>query len=475
MGAFEFAMGAACLLFSMEASLAAVQKRLAVLFIATLAVLLVSLPRPANRRLIGAFEEVDRFRASFVESQVEEALRTQAAGQGLTPIAQVEGAIPQPRMVKFKATGEAPPIAPIVLTKVATLAQAAALGQPGSSLGIGVIDAAALGPALAWRFARSDKPGPFVIKAVELVAAEVGAADVELEREVAKLRVQSLEERAAVESATRRLETVEERVKFQSKARSKYLGKSLEARQEARVALEEKTSAHAATQARYDQQASSAMRPRNAITPLTVPAFALARVTADAGGETIKHDIPVPVMLRQVPVTPLAGADFAATRAAGLWDEVKDKDPAGAVAAVRGYFNWHMLAIPLGPIELSGSYVLQVVPLVLPVLLWLLLGAIRRAATSYSPFSTKVPEKAPRIGLKNRFLELLVLMVLPLAAVACAITALLLIHRIPGLPGLAGLACFTLGGYAFSELRDLREQTERIVHTHSLVPPEPVR
>jgi hypothetical protein len=459
----------------MEASLAAVQKKLAVLFIATLAVLLVSLPRPANRTLIGAFEELEQFRAAFDRTAIEEALRKQAAGQGLVPIAQVESAVPQPRMVKLKPGSSAGPISPLVMTSVTTLGQAAALGQQGSTLAIGVPDAKALGASLAWRLARSDKTGPFVIKSVELVGAEVGPADLALEREVGELRVASLDARAALDAATRRLETVEERVKFQSKARSKYLGKSLEARSEARVALEEKTATHADTQARYDRQATSATRARTTVALAQVPEVALARVSVDAGGEPVVFDVPVPVARREVPVAPLAGADFTATRLAGLWDEVKDKDPGAAVAQVRSHFNWHMLAIPVGPLELSGSYVLQVVPLILPVLLYLLLGAIRRAATSYSPFSTKVPTKTPRIGLRNRFLELLVLMVLPLSAVAAAIAALMFVHRIPVLPGLAGIVCFSLGGYAFSELRDLREQTERIVHTHSLVPPEPQR
>jgi hypothetical protein len=129
--------------------------------------------------------------------------------------------------------------------------------------------------------------------------------------------------------------------------------------------------------------------------------------------------------------------------------------------------------LPLFGFDLVGAHLLQLVPLILPALLSLLLRNIRRARTSYNPFTTEVPEKAPRIGLSSRFLEFLVIVLLPLVAVCNAVAALYLVGQLPAIPALCLLACLMMGTTAFSELDELREQMLSIVRSHSNLPPAP--
>jgi hypothetical protein len=170
-------------------------------------------------------------------------------------------------------------------------------------------------------------------------------------------------------------------------------------------------------------------------------------------------------------VTPLAHVGFTSAHGASVWDEVKTLTPAQAIDAVKDHFNWHLAETQVAGVKLRGAHVLELAPFVLPVLLGLLLARIRRAATSYSPFSTDVPEAAPRVGFDQRTLELLTIVILPLLAVASAGAALVLIGRLPVLGGLTALACLGLGTAAFARLGDLREQTRSIVHSHSMLPP----
>ena len=54
-----------------------------------------------------------------------------------------------------------------------------------------------------------------------------------------------------------------------------------------------------------------------------------------------------------MPAPSLSNAAFEATRAAGLWDEVKTLDAAAAIAAVREHFNWHNRSFELGGARLN--------------------------------------------------------------------------------------------------------------------------
>lgn len=457
----------------MQARLSAVQNRLWLVLAATLVVLVVTLPRPENRRLVGALEEMESFRHAFDRAAAERALREQAESASAASMQDVEKAAQNRHAYKLKLAPSAPPVRPISVLDLGSLAAVEQHAQPGTTVTVGAPDVNALGASIGWRLARTSG-GPFTLLSAELLLADVDEKDVALEQEVARLRAASIETRKAVEEATRRVEIYEQRVEFQTKARSKYLGKSREALYEARTALDEKTRLMTDTQASYDAEATRAQEPRKLREPNgTVPTAALARVVVSNNGTPITFDIPVPLRHRRVPVTPLTGANFAHSKEASLWDEVKGLDADGAVRAIRSHFNWHMAALELGPVTLKGAYLLQLLPAIMPVLLYVLLVHIRRAATSYSPFSTKVPEQAPRVGFGSRIVEAFVLVVLPLGTAASAATALILINHVPVIPALAAVACFGLGGYAFTELKELREQTVWIVRSHSYLPPEP--
>jgi hypothetical protein len=456
----------------MEAFLAAVKKSLLLVLGAALVVFFLALPRPANRPLIGALREVSAFRSTFAQADAEQVLRSQAEARGAMPLSTVEAAARGKRGPKLTAAPDARPVRPFSAVSLATLAQVDAHAKP-ATVGSGVPEAEALAASIVWRLARTEQPGPFTLRSVELVPAEVGDADIALEREVAKLRIESLEARAAVEATEARLPTLEQRVEFQSNNRSKYLGKSIMALKEARDLLAVQKQTHADIQTRYDQSARKADTPRKQGPGAAVPTRAVARVMVASGGGSHTFDIPVPLAVREVPVGALPGVTFEATRKAGLWDEVKGEDAASATETIRAHFNWHMARVEVVGFELLGAHLLQVVPLILPVLLVLLLRHIRRARTSYNPFTTEVPEKEPSIGLKSRLVEFFALIALPLAAVGNAIAALLLVGQLPLLPALAGLFVLWLGSSAFKEVQELREQTLSIVRSHSNLPPAP--
>ncbi len=140
------------------------------------------------------------------------------------------------------------------------------------------------------------------------------------------------------------------------------------------------------------------------------------------------------------------------------------------MATIKSRFNWHLQGVKVAGIELTGTSILQLLPCVLPFLLFVLLQRIRRAEVSYSPFATDVPRNLPYVGFRNRFLEFLTIILLPLLAVASAAAALMLNDRLPILPALTGAACVSLGVYAFTKVRELRDQTLSIVR-HSFPPP----
>ena len=154
----------------MEAELASVQKRLWIILAASLVLGLVMLPRPGNRRLIGALEELTAFRSSFVRASAEKSLASQAEAQGMTPLASIEasakgkrGAVP-----KLRVAPDAPAIRPLTPVSLATLADVLARAEPGSSLPLGTPDVDALAASLAWRFARSADTGPVTLRSIEL-------------------------------------------------------------------------------------------------------------------------------------------------------------------------------------------------------------------------------------------------------------------------------------------------------------------
>lgn len=456
----------------MQARISAAQHALLLLLVASLGVAVVGRPDPDNRHFTDALQELESFQADFSRSALEQSLREQAEAQRAVPLSVLQKQVSSVRGVRLQAAKDAPPLVPLTAVRLATLADVRAHAQPPSTVKTAAADASSLSSALAWRLLHSQQPGPFTLKGVELTPAEVGKADVELEREVAKLRVEQAHAQAALDEADRKLEAQERILEARRKRRQpwKVVVKAVEATQAAKDTRDEKARLLADAQQRYEDAARRAQRPRTPTAPAQLPEFALAKVAVEPLG---KLEIPVALELRDVPVPTLRHDSFEAVRAAGLWDEVKDRDVEGAIAAVRDHFNWHNRQFELGGFALTGAAVLQLAPCVLPLILMVLVLRLRAASGSYSPFSTKVEASLPRVGFRSRALDCLVVIILPVLAAASAAASLMLISRPPILPVATGLTCLMLGSYALVKLGELQDLIESVVHSNSFPPTQP--
>jgi hypothetical protein len=456
----------------MQARISAAQHALLLLLVASLGVAVVSRPDPANRHFTDALQELEGFRADFARESVERSLREQAEAQRAVPASALQKQVAATRGMKLQIAKDAAPLLPLTSVRLATLAEVRAYAQPPSKLKTGAADVSGLAGALVWRLLHSQQPGPFTLTGVELTTAEVGKDDVELEREVAKLRVEQVQAQAALDDANKKLESEERILEARRKRHQpwKVVVKSVEAAKAAKDARDDKARVLAQAQQRYEAAAQRAQQPRAATAPAQIPEFALAKVSVEPLGTL---QIPVALDVREVPVPTLRHDTFAATQAAGLWNEVKDLDAAGAIAAVRGHFNWHNRQFELAGFTLTGAAVLQLTPCILPLMLMLLVIRVRTAAGSYSPFNTKVEVALPRVGFRSRALDCVVVIILPVLAAASAAASLMLISRPPILPVVTGLLCLMLGSYALVKLGELQDLIESVAHSASFPPTQP--
>jgi hypothetical protein len=465
----------------MKARLSAVQQALFLLLFTALLFGIVARPQPSNRRFMDALDEMTTFRDGFKRAPLEQSLLEYARAQGAVQLSAVQSAAHGPAVPKLTVAKSAPPLQPTAAVELRTLADVHARAQPNSTLSIGFADAQAIGSALAWRLARMPDPSPWTLSSAEIKPAALTQADVDLEREVAQLRLDSMAADKAVSDATKKLEGAEQ--VFEARRKWKLPWKALvkfdEARKAAGATLEERQQLATDTQKRYEQKAQAALNHRPASQPVgaagpapqPAAAFALVALGLEHAATHVTIEVPAALSLRDTPVPSLRGGEFAAARAAGLWDELKDKDADQALAAIRAHFNWHYRYIELLGIRFGGMTVLQFMPCLLPLVLVLLVVRMRAVRAGYNPFGTTIDSSLPRVGFRSRTLDFVVVIVLPFVAAASAATSLLLIGQVPVLPVLSAIACLLLGSYAFGKLGDLQALVEAVVHSHSSHPP----
>jgi len=395
------------------------------------------------------------------------------------PLAELAGQIRGPLVPLVKAAPSAPPIVPLAQLELRTLDDVQARSRRGSSLPIGAPAPEPLAAAVAWRLARAGGSDYTLTRGV-LRPAQLTAADVEREREVARLRLEARSAEQATADATKTLAVAEETFEARRKRKLpwKILVKFDEARKVARTTLSERQRAFDAIRTRYEATTKTAeaavSNPAATGGEHALPsAFAIAELELDGGpsGRTMLK-VPVALTIRPVNLPTLAGTDFAATREAGLWDEVKSGNAVAAVDHVRGKFTWHYRSIELAGMQIGGTAVLHALPCLLPLLLFVVLTRIRRVSVSYNPFGASVDIDLPKVGLGSRALELTALVILPLIAVVLTGIALWAVSQLPAVPILVGLACLGLGTYAFLELGTLQNLVEAVVRSHSNPPPE---
>lgn len=456
----------------MEDRISAVQQALLLLLVAAVAFLLLGFPHPDNAKFTAALQEVTTFRAAFQREATERLLRARAEAQGLVPLASVAAASEGPLVPALRLPDEAPPVRPLTNIELATLGQVFQYAQPNAKTSIGVPDVKALGQALGWRLARLGGEYALELKSVTLAPADVAEDGLELEQATAKLRLVPPKAQAAVDAAQKKLDQESRVLEARRKARApwKIVLKSMDAVKQATETLEARKQALAAAAQEYEEHARRAQRERKPSRPRAVPSYALAQVTLMRGSDEIVLSVPVRLAVADVPVPSLTGAAFPATHNADLWGEVKDLDADAAIAAIREHFNWHNRVWHVLGVPLSGALALQLLPLSLPFLLWLLMARVDRVSKSYSPFSTKVPETLPRVGFKRRGVDLLVVVVLPFAAAACCAVSLYLVGQPAVLAAAIAMICVALGSAVFTRLGELKDMVESVVHSHSYPP-----
>jgi hypothetical protein len=455
----------------MKARLLAVQRTLYVLIAASMLVSVVALPRGRNRDYMLALEELKAFQAAFDQKKLEQSLLGYAQNQGAVQLEDIAKRVRGPGVPALTAAAKAQAITPRAQVQLDTLGAVVARVNTASDLPIGVVGPDALAEAIAWRLSRLPDVTDAVLTEVSLLAGDVSDADAQREHSVAQARLAAREADAIFEAATAKLAAAEElyanRRKW--KASWKMMLKADEARKEARVALDAAQADKAAKHAAYEQGARSALAVQAKGEGDT--SHAVAQVELTSGARKLVLQVPVTLETRRAALPSLKGIGLTATREAGLWDEVKDKTAAQAIDVVHAHFTWHYRYVEPFGMRLGGMTLLHLLPIALPVILFLLLLRIRRVSVSYNPFGAVELESLPRVGLGPRALDALVLSILPFVAAVLTMIALIAISEIPVLPLLSGFLALGLGAYVFIELGALQSLTDAVARSHSTPPP----
>lgn len=468
----------------MKARLNAVQHALWALVLASLVLGVVAFPRGHNREYTAALEELTAFRDAFKQSELEKSLLDYARAQGTVQLAEVATRIEGPRVPRVRIASKAPPpIQPLAEIHLRTLAETVGHARPEASLPIGRATPTPLAAAVAWRLARRPvadgaTPPALELERISLEPAQFTAADIALEAEIGQLRLDTMAAERATADATKKLTTAEEIFEARRKRRLpwKILVKADEARKEAKAVLDEKQRTLDETRGRYESavERAEATAAKPAAASGSLPGtHALARVELREASQTFQLRVPIELAIHQAKLPPLAGTEFKATREAGLWNAVKDGTADAAIDLTRSKFTWHYRYAEIAGLRIGGMTVLQILPLLLPLILFLLLSRIRHVSGSYNPFGTTLDQKLPRVGLGSRPLELGALVLLPLAAVVLTAVALWAVSQAPVVPALAAVAALGLGAYAFIELGSLQALIEAVVRSHSNPPAKP--
>jgi hypothetical protein len=458
----------------MQARISAVQQALFGLLIVAVLLGVVTRPAPQNQRYKAALDEIDTFRATFDRAQLEHSLIEYAAAQGRQPLSSIQRAAAGKQVPALQLAPNAGVLEPLTTVSLATLADVQAFANEKSTLSIAMADAPSIGRALSWRLVSDAAAAPFTLQSASIAPAAVTQADLDLEPEVARLQLERSTADAAVQDASKKLDSAEQVFETRRKWKLpwKALVKSDEARKEAKATLIEKQKALKDLEQRYAQASARAQAPHAAAAATAMPEFGVAQLAIQTREKAWPVAIPVKIAHRDVVVPSLRGGEFTAIHASGLWPEVRGLDPAEASAAIRKHFNWHYSYVePLG-FKIGGMTLLQILPCVLPFLLALVLMRMRAVSSSYNPFGTKVKGSLPRVGFMNRLFDAVIVVLLPVGASVGAAVALMMVGQVPALPVINAIVCLLLGGYAFMKLGELQTLIEEVVRSHSNPPPD---
>jgi hypothetical protein len=457
-----------------KARLEAVQGVFRAVVIASLLLGALAFPRGDNAALMTVLEELTTFEQAFDRATLERQLLAGVRAQGELSLELLAKQVTGPGVPKVEAAADAAPLGPRAQLELGSLEAVHRLGSGSATVAMASVDAELLAASLAWRLARDGEAEAVTLLAAKLTDAAARPADLERERQIVEARATLLQARNDAERTTKHHTEADElyRARMKWKAHWRSIANADEKRKEAELAMQTAATALQQAESRYTEltRAADAFKPGGT----AVGEQGTVELQLQRGGKPLTLNLPAQLALKPAPVPALTGTSFAATHAAGLWDQLKGGSAAAGIAQVRSMFTWHYRYVDLGGFKLGGMTLLTFAPL---GLLWLLLTLVRRSrrvSGSYNPFNRPGSEELPTVGLGAAPLDLLALVVLPLASsVLCAWSLIAVRQFSAGLPILCGLGAIALGIWGQLELRELRSLREAIQRSHSQPPGAP--
>jgi hypothetical protein len=463
-----------------KARLQAVQKAYWSLVLCAVIVLLLPFPLGHNRTWSQVVTELTAFQQAFSRPKVEASLSDFAKQQGTLGLDQViaslaQGSLTHTGIPKLTLAKEAQPIVPTTRIELRTLADALAHGQGGVTAPLAMPQLNGLATALAWRITREAVRHPADSYALVSVVLSPGAAtssDIALEMKTHDARIAALHATTAFNAADRAhtelADLYESRRKW--KATWKVMTRTAAQRNEAKATLDASKQAMDAALANYEALAkrgeSWVARNVDGKDVDTRAAAATVSLRSLPSGQALTLVLAVAMDVREVAVPPLTGTAFRVTQDSGLWPDVKDKTADEAIAIARARFTWHTRGPRLGGIQLGGLTLLHGMPLLLPLLMWLIVRRARASESSYNPFDLNAAEGVSRVGSPLPVVDGLLAIGLPSAACAMCAYALVQLGEVPALPVLALLTSLGLGVLCFVKLSELRTLVDDVLRSH---------
>lgn len=438
----------------------------------------LALPLNENRRLMAVLEELLRFQKGFDQKSLEQSLRQRATQQKTVSLTSVVEIFDGKQTPRIEVNSESRPIIPLANIDLGTLNAVNAFSDEKASVDVLVPDKKQLTASLEWRLARKKGNEKFNLIDVTLEAGDVSVADVELEQKVATAhrsrgRAQSAWEEAR-ETYDRLSKLHEMRLKW--KAPWKVIQKTQEKVNEAKVEMEEKKTALDATTSEYEKLARKAEQFRLTKTGSVEPSrdgsyvIAVATLRGSSSSDPFRVQFPISADKLTVPVARLTGCDFSITKAAGLWDSLKEKNASEAIALIESRFSWHYHRIKIMGVGIGGMTLLQLSPIILVVLLLTLMRRIDKAQDSYNPYSAGGDWVLPIVGFNLTVMNFLAIVLLPTGACILCVWSLLLIKKGFLLPLICGLFTLVLGFFCHLRMDALRNLRNEVTRSHSIPP-----
>jgi hypothetical protein len=465
-----------------------VGKILWVLMIGSALLIAAAIPRASDRPHIRALQELRLFERGFKQKALEKSLFDSAAVTARVPLHAVTALIQGSDAPEVSVQKGAQAIAPWADIRLSTLDAIYAMGKSDASVLLGTVRTSELAAGIEWRLVQRKQEQRYQLISIVLDGNGTPGEEVDLERRVVAARqtaIQTKEElKAAREAATKADDTFEKWRKW--KAEWKILQKALDARKKAQADAQERQRVFDQAKERYYALAKQAQPSQDnaAVKRANPPAqktggspgghhtTAVVSLKAAPSGASFQLRVPLALELRAVRVPHLAGCDFAATRAAGLWKVVSRQSVRGAIATVESRFSWRYWYVSIAGVKIGGMTLLQLLPLAYIAILLYFLSVIRKARASYNPYGGKVDwTTLPRVGFNGAWINIAATAVLPSAACLCCIVSLLWIDELPALPIFSIFGALGLGVYSYISLNELQHLRDEVTRSHSVRPP----